>query len=161
MKDLFIKDQQRKLTDGQINRRQFMVSVLATGIAASTALSLASEAEAATPKKGGTFRYGVGHGSTTDTLDSGTSENHFTLVNTYNIANHLTHIDSDGKLKGDLAESYESSDGKKWVFKLRKGIEFHNGKTMTSDDVVATFEHHGGENSKSAAKGLLTGVSWK
>ena len=51
MKDLFIKDQQRKLTDGQINRRQFMVSVLATGIAASTALSLASEAEAATPKK--------------------------------------------------------------------------------------------------------------
>ena len=53
MKDLFIKDQQRKLIDGQINRRQFMVSVLATGIAASTALSLASEAEAATPKKGG------------------------------------------------------------------------------------------------------------
>ena len=87
MRDIYIKDQQRKLTAGQINRRQFMVSVLATGIAASTALSLASEAEASTPKKGGTFRYGVGHGSTTDTLDSGTSENHFTLVNTYNIAN--------------------------------------------------------------------------
>ena len=158
MKELFIKGQQQKLTDGQINRRQFMVSVLATGIATSTALSLASEAEAATPKKGGTFRYGVGHGSTTDTLDSGTSENHFTLVNTYNIANHLTHIDSDGKLKGDLAESYESSDAKTWVFNLRKGIEFHNGKTLTSADVLATFEHHGGENSKSAAKGLLTAV---
>ena len=55
MKDIYIKDQQRKLTDGQINRRQFMVSVLATGVAASTAISLASEAEAATPKKGGTF----------------------------------------------------------------------------------------------------------
>ena len=136
MKDIYIKNQQRKLTAGQINRRQFMVSVLATGIATSTAISLASEAEAATPKKGGTFRYGVGHGSTTDTLDSGTSENHFTLVNTYNIANHLTHIDSDGKLKGDLAESYESSDGKKWVFKLRKGIEFHNGKTLTSVDLT-------------------------
>ena len=158
MKDTYIKDQQRKLTNGQINRRQFMVSVLATGIAASTAITLASEAEAATPKKGGTFRYGVGHGSTTDTLDSGTSENHFTLVNTYNIANHLTHIDSDGKLKGDLAESYESDDAKTWVFNLRKGIEFHNGKTMTSADVLATFDYHGNENSKSAAKGLLTSV---
>ena len=51
MRDIYIKDQQRKLTAGQINRRQFMVSVLATGIAASTALSLASEAEASTPKK--------------------------------------------------------------------------------------------------------------
>ena len=51
MKDTYIKDQQRKLTNGQINRRQFMVSVLATGIAASTAITLASEAEAATPKK--------------------------------------------------------------------------------------------------------------
>ena len=51
MKDLFIKDQQRKLIEGQINRRQFMVSVLATGIAASTALSLASQAEAATRKR--------------------------------------------------------------------------------------------------------------
>ena len=43
MKDTYIKDQQRKLTNGQINRRQFMVSVLATGIAASTAITLASE----------------------------------------------------------------------------------------------------------------------
>ena len=29
---------------------------------------------------------------------------------------------------------------------------------MTSADVLATFEHHGGENSKSAAKGLLSAV---
>ena len=124
MKDIYIKDQQRKLTAGQINRRQFMVSVLATGIAASTAISLASEAEAATPKKGGTFRYWCWSWFNHRHIRLGTSENHFTLVNTYNIANHLTHIDSDGKLKGDLAESYESSDGKKWVFKLRKGTNF-------------------------------------
>ena len=158
MEDTYIKNQQEKLTAGSINRRQFMTAVLATGITVPTALGLATQAMAATPKKGGTFRYGCGHGSTTDTLDSGTSENHFTLVNTYNISNHLTHIDSDGKLKGDLAESYESSDAQTWVFNLRKGVEFHNGKTMTSADVVASYEHHGGENSKSAAKGLLTAV---
>ena len=158
MEDKYIEQQQAKLTAGSINRRQFMTAVLATGVTVPTALGLATQAMAATPKKGGTFRYGCGHGSTTDTLDSGTSENHFTLVNTYNVANHLTHIDSDGKLKGDLAESYESADAQTWVFNLRKGVEFHNGKTMTADDVLATFEHHGGENSKSAAKGLLTAV---
>ena len=158
MKDKFIEQQAQKLTDGLINRRKFMTSVLATGLTVPAALSLATKAEAAMPQKGGTFRYGVGHGSTTDTLDSGTSENHFTLVNTYNISNHLTHIDSDGKLKGDLAESYESNDAQTWVFNLHKGVEFHNGKTLTADDVLASYEHHGGEGSTSAANGLLSAV---
>ena len=38
-----------KLTAGQIDRRQFMMSALATGIAIPAALSLAGKAEAATP----------------------------------------------------------------------------------------------------------------
>ena len=42
-----------------------MTSTIAAGITASTAMGLASQALAATPA-GGTFRYGVGHGSTTD-----------------------------------------------------------------------------------------------
>ena len=158
MQDIFIKQQATKLTNGSINRRQFMSSVLAAGVTVPVALGLASQAMAAMPKKGGTFRYGLGHGSTTDTLDSGTSENHFTLVNGYCIANHLTEIDNDGQLKGDLAESYESDDAQRWVFNLRKGVEFHNGKTLTSADVLASYQHHMGENSTSAAKGLLTAV---
>ena len=136
-----------------------MTSVLAAGLTVPAALSLATRAEAAMPKKGGTFRYGVGHGSTTDTLDSGTSENHFTLVNTFNISNHLTHIDSDGKLKGDLAESYESNDAQNWVFNLHKGVEFHNGKTVTPDDVLATLKRHSDENTKSGAFGVMKAIS--
>ena len=101
---------------------------------------------------------GVGHGSTTDTLDSATSENHFTLINGYTFGNHLTEVNNDGQLVGELAESYESDDGQKWIFNLRQGVEFHNGKTMTSEDVVASFNHHMGEDSTSAAKGLLTAV---
>ena len=158
MKDKFIKAQQNKLSLGAIDRRQFMTSAIAAGIAIPTALSLASDAIAATPKKGGKFRMGLGHGSTTDTLDSGTSENHFTLVNGYTFGNHLTEINNDGKLVGELAETFESDDGKTWVFNLRKGVEFHNGKTMTSEDVLASYEHHMGEKSTSAAKGSLSPV---
>ena len=46
------------------------------------------------------------------------------------MANSLTEVDAKGNIMPDLAESFEPSDGAKtWVFKLRKGVTFHNGKT--------------------------------
>src|SRR3954454_15266203 len=46
------------------------------------------------------------------------------------------------KLVADLAESVPkpTNGGKTWAFKLRKGIKFSNGKTLTGADVKATFE---------------------
>ena len=59
----------------------------------------------------------------------------------------------------DLAESFEPSDAaKKWAFKLRKGATFHNGKEVTAADVVASYQHHMGKDSKSAAKSILDSV---
>src|SRR5262245_1455528 len=40
---------------------------------------------------------------------------------------------------GVLAESWEFQ-GKRWVFKLKKGIKFHNGAPLTSKDVVFSVE---------------------
>ena len=60
-----------KLTDGQIDRRQFVMSALAAGVALPSALGMADMAAAATPKKGGRLRIGVTGGATTDTLDPG------------------------------------------------------------------------------------------
>ena len=51
MRDEFVEIQKKKLTLGQISRRQFMTSTIAAGITASTAMGLASQALAATPKK--------------------------------------------------------------------------------------------------------------
>ena len=63
---------------------------------------------------------------------------------------------NDGQLIPELAESYEASaDAATWTFKLRKGVEFHNGKTMDADDVIASINHHRGEDSKSAAAGSV------
>jgi peptide/nickel transport system substrate-binding protein len=40
----------------------------------------------------------------------------------------------------DLASSYKiRNGGKSWVFTLRKGIKFSNGKPVTANDVVASF----------------------
>jgi peptide/nickel transport system substrate-binding protein len=158
MKKRFISLQASKLTAGHIDRRQFVMSALAAGVVLPSALTMADKAMAATPNKGGTLRYGTGFGSTTDSLDSGTFENSMTTNIGMSFGNHLTEIGSDGQLRPELAESYESSYAKTWVVNLRQGVEFHNGKTLTADDVVATFDYHRGEDSKSAAKGLLSAV---
>jgi peptide/nickel transport system substrate-binding protein len=60
-----------------------------------------------------------------------------------------------------LAESWApNDDGGVWTFKLRRGVRFHDGREMTADDVVATFDRlsdpAGASNALSAFKGLLS-----
>tara|TARA_R110002020_G_scaffold16900_6_gene60042 strand:- start:199 stop:1806 length:1608 start_codon:yes stop_codon:yes gene_type:complete len=160
MRDEYLKKQARWLSEGQIDRRQFIKSAIAAGLAVPSALTLATNVLAATPKKGGKLRLGSSYGSTTDTLDAGTSEHGMTQAINYARGNQLTEISNEGVLVPELSESFESANGAKtWIFDLRKGVEFHNGKTMTADDVIATFNYHRDENSKSAAKGLLGGIT--
>jgi len=48
---------------------------------------------------------------------------------------------SDGEIQPALARQLEiSKDGLEWIFKLNKGVKFHNGKEMTAYDVKATYE---------------------
>ncbi len=39
-----------------------------------------------------------------------------------------------------LAESWENPDPKTWIFKLRKGVKFHNGQELKAADVKYTFD---------------------
>jgi peptide/nickel transport system substrate-binding protein len=46
----------------------------------------------------------------------------------------------DGSIAPGLAESWEQIDPRTYVFKLRKGVKWHNGREFTSEDVKYTFE---------------------
>ena len=160
MKASYLKNRGKMLSAGLIDRRQFVMSALATGMALPAALTLADKAVAATPKSGGLLKVAMGHGSTTDILDPSAAENGFLTAVTYARGNHLTEVSNTGELIGELAESIEpTADGKTWVFNLRQGVEFHNGKSLSPEDVIATMNYHRGEASKSAAKGLLTSIA--
>lgn len=106
----------------------------------------------AEPKKGGVFRVGLGHGSSTDGYDPGLWDQLF--VQTFAAARHnyLIEIAADGNLVPEIAESWESADGATWVFKIRQGVTFHSGKPLTADDVLASLNHHRGDASTSAVK---------
>ena len=155
-----IKDLEKAAREGKLDRRDFMKRAAALGLAAPFATSLLSQSvQAAMPKRGGSFVMGTAHGSTTDSLDPGTHENGFAQNMVYTYANNLFEVDNNGDVIPELAESYEASDGAKtWVIKLKKGIEFHNGKTLTPEDVIASLNQHRGEDTKSAGKSLLEPV---
>lgn len=143
---------------GKISRRDFLAKTSALGAATfiSPAL-LGGTARAAGPKRGGRVRLAVSGGSTADTLDPSLSADNYTMVMFLGaMHNYLTEIDHNGKLVGEVAESFEAAPGARtWTFHLRKGIEFHNGKTVTAKDVISSINYHRGEDSKSSQKTLV------
>src|SRR6056297_2665002 len=159
-KSRYLAAQEAAYATGRLSRRSFIRSLVAAGVAVPAALSTATRIEAATPARGGSFSMAMGHGSTTDSLDPGTYENGFMLNVGLTYGNCLTEVGPDNALRPELAESYEGLDGgKSWAFTLRQGVEFHDGKTMTADDVIASVNYHRGENATSAAKGVLAGIT--
>ena len=142
-----------------LSRRGVLQGASALGTAALLGPLGASRA-AAQPKQGGTLRLGIAHGSTTDTLDPGILENVFTQVHAQCRHNQLTEILPDGSLTGEVAESWEASpDARTWTFKIRDGLTFHSGKTVTPDDVIASINYHRGEDSTSVAKPIVASVT--
>lgn len=74
----------------------------------------------------------------------------------YTYGNYLVEVTNKDQLGPELAESWEGSKGATvWTFKLRKGVEFHNGQSLTAADVIATYQHHRSDNSPSPAKPIV------
>jgi len=70
----------------------------------------------------------------------------------YMIYDTLFGTDENGKVKPQMVESWsESPDKRLWTFKLRKGLEFHDGKPVTGEDVIASLQRWGKRDAMGSA----------
>jgi len=152
-----LKQLELLLESNKISRREFITRVSALGLtAAASPFLLSGPGHAETPKKGGRLKMGLLGGSTTDSLDPASLTDTVQLNLNWQTRNALVEVDANGKPVPELAESWEATpDAAQWTFKLRRGVEFHNGKTMDAEDVLFSLSHHRGEKSKSGGKTLL------
>lgn len=135
------------------SRRQ----VLKLGGAAFAAASVAGAVElmgplaaaAATPKRGGTFRF---RGYTPPHFDPHLTASYTTMINLSFTHSRLIKHKAGPAVKpgtfeyeSDLAESWSQPNETTYVFKLRKGVRWHNkppvnGRELTADDVKYTWD---------------------
>ena len=104
------------------------------------------------PKSGGTLKLGLAGGSTTDSLDFRTTNDSVMISVSHGLWNCLAEWGEDGKPHPELAESWEPTNGAKdWIFKLRKGVTFSNGKEFTADDAIYSLNLHRGDTKSGGA----------
>jgi peptide/nickel transport system substrate-binding protein len=93
------------------------------------------------PRKGGEFVFG--QQAKVNSLDTHTSATASTRNIAMNLYETLLIRDENFTVMPNLAASVETSgDGMTHVFKLRQGVKFHNGKPLTTADVVASFDRY-------------------
>ncbi len=103
---------------------------------------------------------GLAAGQSTDSLDPALAANAVTFHVLRTFGEPLVDVSPDGELDLRIAEEIESSDdAKTWRFRIRQGVEFHNGEMVTPEDVVATLERHSDEDAQSGALGIMQGIS--
>lgn len=91
-------------------------------------------------RRGGVYSHGATGGGLKDTLDP-----HFPVTNPdiarcFNLYEPLLRWNNDYEVEPALAESIEpSDDALTWTVRLRQGVEFHHGKTVTAQDVLHTL----------------------
>ncbi len=141
--------------DNAMNRRAFLTKVgqgaalvgvggalAACGGSSSGGGSPSSSAttSAGTPKSGGTLTVALSGGSSSDTLNALNPIQSTDFARTLNLFEQLTIFGPTGALEYLLAEAITpNADATSWTIHLRPGVTWHNGKPVTADDVIYTF----------------------
>ncbi len=139
----------------QFSRRGLLKTGVAASVLAATGMPVFAQGQ-----RGGRLRAGLSGANTSDSWDGRTHSDLFMIASAMGtVFDCLTENAADGSLKGELAESWEASaDAKTWTFNLRQGVTFHNGKDFGADDVIASLQMHVAEDSKSAAKPIVSAI---
>jgi peptide/nickel transport system substrate-binding protein len=129
-----------------VSRRNLLVAG-ASGVIGLPFAGATPAAFAQTPGNGGTIRYAISLADipqTTGQPDRGAGAYQFTGHTIYDplVAWEMDVADRPGKLVPGLATSWETdpADRRRWLFKLRAGVAFHDGSAFDADAVIWNFD---------------------
>jgi peptide/nickel transport system substrate-binding protein len=138
-----------------VSRREFLkASVVVVGVPW-LGLAPAAAAAADPPRKGGTLR--VGFYIEAQTMDPHLSGSKIDRQVYHNIYEPLVTLDTRLGVKPGLAESWTQPDPKTLVFKLRRGVKFHDGTDFNAEAAKFNIERMKTEP-KSVRKGEVANI---
>lgn len=162
-----------RITRRDLIRRASVMGIAASGVSAalaacgssssssaSSSSGTSSSAAAGTPKRGGTMTVAVT--PPTAALDPLTLQDDGSFVTLQQCYEYLSWVEEDGSITPVLAESWSPTDGgKTWIFKIRQGVKFSDGRPLTSADVAATFNRLADPKNSSNALAYFQGLLGK
>lgn len=118
-----------------------LAGVLAACGSSSSSSATTSSGAAGTPKPGGHFRLAVTGGGSKDMMDGQniiTKPDQARMMTAFET---LLEYDENYVLQHTgLAEEVSQDSPTQWTIRLRKGIEFQNGKTLQAEDVIYSLQ---------------------
>jgi peptide/nickel transport system substrate-binding protein len=142
-----------------ISRRELLERAGAAGVALAIPGFLADPAAAAlenVQRRGGVLRVGMNFGVSATLDPHATVAGDLAILRQMNVFSRLFDFDAKGRIIPDLAVSIEpNKKADVWVVKLRRGVEFHDGRPFTADDVIYSLRRILDTSVKAEAYALL------
>jgi peptide/nickel transport system substrate-binding protein len=157
-----------------LSRREFVrvaaVGSLAAGVGgvlsacgiSPTATFTAHHQSSGPPRKGGTLRAAITGGSSADTLDPLSAISNADFARIDNLYEPLIGLTPEAQPVFVLADELTpNADATQWTLRIKPGITFHNGKNLTADDVIYTFQTVLNPKAPAAAAAGLSSIDAK
>jgi peptide/nickel transport system substrate-binding protein len=115
--------------------------------------------KAAAGRRGGTLRAGLSGGGSADTINPFIVVTNVDAARNYQLYEPLMRLDSDARNELMLAEEVApNANGTQWTIRIKPGVSFHNGKSMTADDVIYSIQAILNPNSPGSAAPSLAPI---
>ena len=132
----------------------------AAGVLGPEAAAAALRTQAAKPRSGGTLRIGIGGGGPTDDFDAAHVNGPSSTTRDEVFYETVVYLDGRFHMHRDYlcTEFAPNRTADAWTVRLKKGVEFHNGKTATADDLLYSVRRILNPKSAAIAAGQLSGI---
>ena len=109
-----------------------------TGTSSSTTSTTATPS---TPKRGGSLRVALTGGASSDTVDAQLLTNFLDQARLIPLYDAPVMLNTNAQFQLSLAEELTpNTDATAWTMRVRPGMTFHNGKPLTADDIIFSFQ---------------------